>query len=113
MGTDVLKIKDPLRPSLLNGAARLRREMKAHLGADLTVANDHNPFWHTGTSPNMNISTDVMRQRPWKHIWRVAAGVAMGKGSPSEAGEEKRKAEPYQRHIQRFLQQHMSGNAVD
>ena len=62
---------------------------------------------------NMNAATDVMRHRPWKHIWKVADGVAMGKGSPGEQGMEKRKAEPYQRHMQRFLKQHMSGNAVD
>lgn len=109
MGTDVLKLRDPLRPSLLNGAALLRAEMKKLLPTDLTQPCAHNPFWHTGNAANMEAG-NVMEHKPWKHIWRVADGIAHGKGPPGSGDKGRRKAEPWERHLARFLEQHMRKN---
>lgn len=107
MGSDVLKCRDPLRPSLLNGAMRIRDELRKLLPTDLTQPDDHNPFWHTGSQANM-FTGDIMLHRPWKHIWRVADGVAQGKGAPGGGG--RRAAERWQAQIARFLSQHMRKN---
>ena len=110
MGTDVLKCRDPIRASLLNGAVRIRDAIEAKLGTDISHPNPHNAFWHTGTSANM-MSGDAMLHRPWKHCWNVADGTAMGKGPPH--GEHRRKAESWERHYSRTVPHHMRPNKVD
>lgn len=96
-------VNDPVRPSLLNGAARLRTKFKQLLGTDLTVADPLNRFWHTGVPTNAEVG-DQETKRFDRFMWRVSAGTSSGKGPPSGG---RRKAESHERFIERWLKKHM------
>jgi hypothetical protein len=91
---------DPIRASLLNGAKLLQDRFVAILGTDLTVQNNHNPFWHTGNPCSMAAVPvgDLLKKQPWTYLWRTAEGKSGGKGNPGL-----RKVERYEAHVARFI----------
>ena len=90
---------------MLNGAKLLQDKLVSVLGTDLTVQSDLNPFWHTGNPCSQAGDDDLLRTRPWKHLWNVAGGAANGKGAPLSSAM--RKAERYEDHVAKFIS---SGN---
>ena len=79
-GTDHGQIRDPIRPSLLNGAERLRQRFKSTLGTDLTTHSSLNHYWHTGTPVNAEVGDPrrKMGKRSHKWLWAVAEGTSGG-----------------------------------
>ena len=65
-------MREPIRPSLLNGAALIHKKLRETLGTDLTVDDPMNYFWHTG--PVNNSGGDWQRKRPHKYMWACAGG---------------------------------------
>ena len=72
-------LHDPVTQPLLNAAEAVRRELKAKLGTDLTVADEYNPFFHTGNRVKLSAGTE-RQYRPWRDIWTVAEGLRAGTG---------------------------------
>lgn len=71
-------LHDPVRQSTLNAAEVVRKDVLAKLGTDLTVANEYNPFWHTGNPVKLN-SGPARDYRPWEDLIAVASGQTAGK----------------------------------
>ena len=72
------RLHDPLKQSTLNAAEVIRQKLRAELGTDLTIATDHNPFFHTGNPVKLNAGPR-RSYRPWADYWDVAAGRSAGK----------------------------------
>ena len=68
--TNYSGLREPIRPSLLNGAERIRQELKKTLGTDLTVASNINHFWHSGPVDMANPS-NWQQKHPHKWMWAV------------------------------------------
>jgi len=100
-------LREPIRPSLLNGAERLRQRLKALLGTDLTQPDPLNHCWHTG--PVDYDAGDQQSKKPHKYMWAVAAGMAAGKGAP---GHPRRKAQRYEAYVEKHLRDHMFKNGA-
>jgi hypothetical protein len=67
-------VREPIRPSLLNGAQLLREAIVAQLGTnDLTVHTNINVFWHTGLGVDVTTG-NVQHKMPQKWMWQVASG---------------------------------------
>ena len=96
-------LKDPVRPSLLNGAERVRAKFRELLGTDLTVVDPLNRFWHTGIPTNAEVGNQETKQFD-KFMWQVSQGTSGGKGPPKGG---RRKAESHERYIERWLKKHM------
>jgi hypothetical protein len=94
---------EPIRASLLNGARKLQNKLTELLGTDLTVQNNYNPFWYSGTSCNMTCDggRDLLRKKPWEYMWRVADGCSGGKGAPN--GGQQRRAERWETFVGRKI----------
>jgi len=94
---------EPIRASLLNGAKLLQDRFAALLGTDLTVQNNHNPFWHTGIPCNMAgvPDSDLLTKKPWTYMWRVANGISGGK---REGEKGLRKAERFEACVKRMIE---------
>lgn len=67
-------LREPIRPTLLNGAARLRSEILKVLGTDLTQDDPMNHFSHAG--PVNYDGGDWQSKKPHKFMWAVLAGYA-------------------------------------
>ena len=65
-------LREPIRPTLLNGAARLRAEVLKLLGTDLTQVDPVNPFSHGG--PVNYDGGNWQTKKPHKFLWAVLAG---------------------------------------
>ena len=90
---------DPLRQSALNAAEAVRADMLSSLGTDLTIPDDRNHLFHTGGSPNTVRSHSSVSHRPVEYMWRVADATSAGPG--------RSKLESWERHTDRFLQNHL------
>ena len=68
--------------SELFSARSLQDLFLSKCGSDLTIASNSNPFWHTGNATSFS-GGDYREQQPWEYIWRVAQGLAVGRGRSS------------------------------
>ena len=67
-------VREPIRASLLNGAALLRSAILQQLGTDnLTVHSDTNVFWHSGMGVDVTTG-NVQHKKPQKWMWQAANG---------------------------------------
>ena len=92
---------DPLKAATINAASVIRADLKARLGTDLTVHDDHNPIFRTGGAPNTLRSTASLSHRPYEFIWQVADGRCNG------AGRGATRPEAWDTYVDRFIQENL------
>ena len=76
--TGAAEADDPVTENMLRLARLLQDEFVRILGRDLTVQDQDNHFWHTGSSVPLNTG-DFRSRRPWEWIERVQQGRSCGK----------------------------------
>ena len=94
-------LHDPVRQSTLNAAEVVRRDLLDKLGSDLTVADDYNPFFHTGSRVKLS-SGSARSYRPWEDIQNVADGRT--------AGKDRVTRETWNAHINRVIRDQLFPN---
>ena len=71
-------LHDPVRQSTLNAAEVVRAELLKKCGSDLTIHEEKNPFWWTGSPVGLSKGS-AQSYQPWEYWWQVAEGKATGK----------------------------------
>ena len=95
--TGVPPSEDPLSENTLRMARLLQDEFVRILGRDLTIRDDINHFWHTGSGVRLDTG-DFRYRRPWEWIARVQDGRSCGK--------HRMRHETWRSYASRFVRDH-------
>ena len=109
--SDHAKLRDPIKPSLMNGAEHLKKEFVRLLGRDLTVQkqNPLNPFWHTGF-PSVRCGTGWARWARDRSTADIYSGLPQQTSAdPTPGYMHASQGAPNQCYIRRRV---LSGNPV-